>query len=184
MLHAPNGLFSFLRAFYHMKSADWAHNNPHPLSCWSVDELAKMPEYYIMHAHKTMPETVLPHLPAPATPCPWLTESELSVYVTEFARTSFQGGLNWYQFATSLQSELSVFAEKRISVPALFISGEKDWGMYQAPGSLEKMQDVICEKMGPGEEGCRVVKGAGHWVQQEQPTEVVRIIAQFLDRNQ
>jgi pimeloyl-ACP methyl ester carboxylesterase len=91
--------------------------------------------------------------------------------------------LNWYQFTTSLQAELRVFAEKRVEVLALFISGEKDWGMYQAPGNLERMMTMVSEKMGPAEEGCRVVQGAGHWVQQEQPEEVVRIITRFLDGN-
>jgi pimeloyl-ACP methyl ester carboxylesterase len=85
MLHAPQGLSSFLRAFYHMKSADWAPNDPYPLSSWSAKELVKMPEYYIMRADKTMPETVLPHLPSAASPCTWLTDTELTVYVTEFA---------------------------------------------------------------------------------------------------
>jgi pimeloyl-ACP methyl ester carboxylesterase len=28
--------------------------------------------------------------------------------------------------------------------------------------------------------GCHLVDGAGHWVQQEQPDEVVRLLVQFL----
>jgi hypothetical protein len=31
MLHAPQGLHDFLRAYYHHKSADWPHNRPRPL---------------------------------------------------------------------------------------------------------------------------------------------------------
>jgi pimeloyl-ACP methyl ester carboxylesterase len=31
MLHAPQGLHAFFRAYYHYKSADWAGNKPHPL---------------------------------------------------------------------------------------------------------------------------------------------------------
>jgi hypothetical protein len=29
MLHAPQGLHAFLRAYYHHKSADWPGNEPH-----------------------------------------------------------------------------------------------------------------------------------------------------------
>ncbi|KIJ49730.1 hypothetical protein M422DRAFT_224825 [Sphaerobolus stellatus SS14] len=178
MLNAPQGLHKFLRAYFHTKSADWDENNPHPLSSWSADELAVMPEYYIMRADKAMAETVEPHLPDHEVP--WLTDADLSVYVDEFSRTTFQGGLNWYQFVVSPQTELRVFANRKIDVPALFIAGEKDWGIYQTPGALQKMQKEICTKMAPAEEGVRVVKGAGHWVQQEQPEEVVRIVGDFI----
>ena len=32
--------------------------------------------------------------------------------------------------------------------------------------------------------GCHLVDGAGHWVQQEQPAEVSRLLLQFLQRRQ
>src|SRR5215510_4670789 len=48
MHQCPQGLHAFLRAYYHMKSADWKSNTPFPLQEWSADELAKMPTYYIM----------------------------------------------------------------------------------------------------------------------------------------
>jgi len=31
MRNAPQGLQAFLRAYYHMKSADWKQNQPHAL---------------------------------------------------------------------------------------------------------------------------------------------------------
>lgn len=175
MLYAPQGLSAFLRAYFHMKSADWTQNNPHFLGSWSASVLAEMPEYYIMRADKTMAQTVAPH--DPRTEVPWLTATDLAVYTEEFSRTSFQGGLNWYQF--SISGDLRIFSEKRIAVPALFIAGDKDWGMYQAPGGIARMQE-ICERMDPT--GCCVVKGAGHWVQQERPEEVVKLITLFLTK--
>ncbi len=33
----------FLRAYFHLKSADWEGNKPHPLEAWTADELAQMP---------------------------------------------------------------------------------------------------------------------------------------------
>ena len=40
MLHPPQGLHAFLRAYYHVKSADWPGNRPHPLASGSAAELA------------------------------------------------------------------------------------------------------------------------------------------------
>mgnify|MGYP000514630610 CR=1 FL=1 len=43
MWHPPQGLHAFLRAYYHVKSADWSPNQPHPLSAWRADVLAELP---------------------------------------------------------------------------------------------------------------------------------------------
>ena len=65
-----------------------------------------------------------------------------------------------------------------ITIPSLFISGKQDWGSFQRPGTLEKMQK-ICTKMKPIE----FIDGAGHWVQQEQPEKVVTSILNFIKSN-
>ena len=66
----------------------------------------------------------------------------------------------------------------RIDVPSCFISGKQDWGTYQRPGVFEAMQTSACTRM----IGCHLVDGAGHWVQQEQPEEVSRLLLQFLQQ--
>jgi pimeloyl-ACP methyl ester carboxylesterase len=38
------------------------------------------------------------------------------------------------------------------------------------------MQESACTRM----MGCHLVDGAGHWVQQEQPADVGRLLLQFL----
>ena len=63
-----------------------------------------------------------------------------------------------------------------IDVPSCFISGQQDWGTYQRPGVFEMMQKTACTHM----IGCHLVDGAGHWVQQEQPAEVSRLLLAFL----
>ena len=54
----PAGLHDFLRAYYHVKSADWPPNMPHPLAAMSCAELARLPTYYVMEMGKGMAETV------------------------------------------------------------------------------------------------------------------------------
>ena len=180
MRHCPQGLHAFLRAYYHMKSADWKHNTPFPLQAWSADELAKMPTYYIMDLDQGMAETVAPEMPSAAeiAACTWLPDEELAVYSAEYSRTGFQGGLQWYRCATGGKDsvELQLFSGRTIDVPSMFIAGKSDWGMYQRPGNLERMQTSACTNM----QGCHLLDGAGHWVQQEQPEHVSRLLTQFL----
>ena len=182
MRHAAQGLHDFLRGYYHRKSADWLGNRPHPLAGWTAEELAKLPTYYIMDLHADMAATVAAEMPdaAQVAACRWLPEAELAVYAAEYARTGFQGGLQWYRCRTSgrFDAELEVFAGRSIDVPSCFISGAADWGIHQAPGALERMQGTGCTRMAP----VALIGGAGHWVQQEQPGEVVRRLLGFLDK--
>ena len=181
MRHCPQGLHAFLRAYYHVKSADWPDNRPHPLAAWSADELAKMPTYYVMDRDRDMPQTVAPHMPSPEAiaACRWLPDEELAVYSAEFARTGFQGGLQWYRCSTSGRNtnELRLFSGRTIDVPACFIAGAADWGVHQKPGELELMRSRACTKL----LGCHLVEGAGHWVQQEQPQRVAELLVRFLE---
>jgi pimeloyl-ACP methyl ester carboxylesterase len=180
MWHCPQGVHDFLRAYYHMKSADWAPNRPHALHAWRADELSKMPEYYVMQRDKGMAETVAPHLPGPAQVAAntWLSDAELAVYAAEYRRTGFQGGLQWYRCSAHppCVAELQMFAGRSIDVPAAFIGGASDWGVYQMPGALQRMQRSACSQF----RGVHLIPGAGHWVQQEQPAEVNRLLLDFL----
>ena len=101
MRNAPQGVHDFLRGYYHMKSADWRENRPHPLAEWSAAELAKLPNYYVMQLGDDMPATVAREMPSAAesAACEWLSEAELAVYAEEFSRNGFQGGLQWYRAA-------------------------------------------------------------------------------------
>jgi pimeloyl-ACP methyl ester carboxylesterase len=180
MRDCPQGIHAFLRAYYHHKSADWSGNRPEPLASLSATELAKLPTYYVMDFDKGMAETVAAVMPTPdeIAACHWLAEDELRVYATEYARTGFQGGLQWYRCATSGRyvSEMEIFAGRTIDVPSCFIAGARDWGIHQTPSAFEKMQASACTQM----RFCRLVEGAGHWVQQEQAAEVSRLLIQFL----
>jgi pimeloyl-ACP methyl ester carboxylesterase len=182
MRNAPQGLHEFLRAYYHHKSADWKQNQPFRLAEWSASELARLPTYYVMDLHKGMAETVATEMPSPAeiAACQWLTDDELRVYSTEYARTGFQGGLQWYRCRTvgKPNADLELFAGRTIDVPSCFIAGASDWGVYQKPGDLEQMQHSACTQM----RGCHLIPGAGHWVQQEQPERVSELLLRFLGK--
>jgi pimeloyl-ACP methyl ester carboxylesterase len=180
MQHAAQGVHEFLRAYYHVKSADWAQNRPFPLGSWTAGELAKLPRYYVMDLDRGMAETVAICAPSAAevAACNWLSEEELRVYSAEFARTGFQGGLQWYRCATDarFQPELETYSGRKIEVPSCFIAGKSDWGVYQSPGALQTMAATACSDF----QGIHLIDDAGHWVQQEQPDAVSAAISEFL----
>lgn len=183
MRKCPQGVHAFLRAYIHFKSADWKDNKPFPLKSWSAAELEKLPTYYIMDLDKGMAETVAPAMPSAAeiAACKWLPDDELLVYSAEFERTGFQGGLQWYRCLTSGKylSEHQLFSGRTIDIPSCFIAGKSDWGIYQKPGDIDKMQTSVCTKM----LGCHLLDGAGHWVQQEQPEKVTALLLEFLKKH-
>ena len=179
MWRAPQGIHAFLRAYYHFKSADWKQNQPFKLTALTARELAKMPTYYVMDFGRGMAETVEEAMPSAKeiAACKWLTDEELAVYAAEFGRTGFQGGLQWYRCAGGkYTAELETFSGRTIEVPACFIAGKSDWGVYQNPGVFERMQTASCTQW----RGTNLVDGAGHWVQQERPEEVSRLLLQFI----
>jgi len=58
----------------------------------------------------------------------------------------------------------------------MFIAGKADWGAYQNPGALERMQKTACTRM----VAAHFVDGAGHLVQQERPAETNAAFLSFL----
>jgi pimeloyl-ACP methyl ester carboxylesterase len=182
MHRAPQGVHNFLRAYYHHKSADWKDNKPYPLKGWTAAELAKLPTYYVMDLNRNMAETVAEEMPSASEIASnrWLPDNELAYYSAEYARTGFQGGLQWYRCNTSgaFAAEQETWSGRHIDVPSCFISGKQDWGTYQRPGVFETMQSTACSRM----IDCYLIDGAGHWVQQEQPEEVNRLLLAFLQQ--
>ncbi|GLA53816.1 hypothetical protein CBS147343_6919 [Aspergillus niger] len=185
MENPAQGLHDFLRGYFHLKSGCWEGNNPSkmgPISSWTGEQLARMPGYYIMPVGLSMPETVEEMMrqadaQGVARSKEWLSDEELSVYVGEFARTGFQGALNWYRVRTTPGRQYTwdweVFAGRRIEIPCAFCSGESDWGVYQEPGALENMRNgTSCGDL----REVRLIPGVGHWAPQERPGEVVEVI--------
>jgi pimeloyl-ACP methyl ester carboxylesterase len=182
MLHAPQGLHAFFRAYYHYKSADWKGNKPHPLKARTAEEMAQIPTYYVMEKDKGMAETVAPFMPTAAdiAACKWLTEDEVEVYATEYGRTGFTGALQGYRVRRGADpkslAEMLTYSGRTIDVPSMYIAGKSDWGVYQTPGAVDKMRTSACTRM----VGFYLLDGAGHWVQQEQAEQVSKLLVGFL----
>jgi pimeloyl-ACP methyl ester carboxylesterase len=119
----------------------------------------------------------LSRLAEPTSLPPWLTEADLAYYVEEFTRTGFRGGLNWYRNIDLGWELLAAFADARVSVPALYIAGDRDLvvgfrGMNQIIASLAYFVPQL--------RGTLMLPGCGHWTQQERPAEVNKAMLDFL----
>jgi pimeloyl-ACP methyl ester carboxylesterase len=182
MLNAPQGLHDFFRAYYHYKSADWKGNKPFPLKARTAEEMAKIPTYYVMELDKGMAATAASAMPTAAevAACKWLTEAEVEVYATEYRRTGFNGALQGYRVRRGSDpksiAEMATFSGRTIDVPSCFIAGKSDWGVYQTPGLVDTMRTKACTQM----VRFQLIDGAGHWVQQEQPEQVSKLLLEFL----
>ncbi len=179
MWPSKQGMLAFFRAYYHAKSADWQQNKPQPLAARTAAEWAKLPRYYVMDLDKGMAEQVAVDMPTAAEIAAnkWLPDAELAVYAEEYGRTGFQGGLNGYRGAPGGE-DLQLFAGKTLDVPSSFISGKQDWGTYQNPGSLERLEKQITTKY----RGTHLLDGAGHWVQQEQSAALSALLLEFVKK--
>jgi pimeloyl-ACP methyl ester carboxylesterase len=195
----PEDLHSFVGGYYHMKSGAWEGNTAHPLLSASdpaptiaglARDLAALPEYYVMPLGEDMRQVVARHARQdPRFTWPQDDENDGAdadagaVYASTFARTGFQGGLNYYRCALAPPpaervDELVALSDLRVSVPAAFIAGARDWGVYQTPGAVEKMRRLC----GMESEDLVLIEGAGHWVQQEAPERVIAELLRFLGK--
>lgn len=120
---------------------------------------------------------LLSRLADPASLPPWLTASDVDFYVNEFTRTGFRGGLNWYRNIDRNWELLAPFAGARVSVPALYIAGDRDLvvafrGMDHLIANLSTFVPQLRITV--------MLPGCGHWTQQERPAEVNQAILAFL----
>jgi pimeloyl-ACP methyl ester carboxylesterase len=105
---------------------------------------------------------------------PWLTQEELDHYITEFTRTGFTGGINWYRNMDRNWELTEHLAGAKVEPPSLFVGGADDPVLMMSPPAT--MDGWLCDHR-----GTIIVDGAGHWVQQEKPDIVNGALLEFLD---
>jgi pimeloyl-ACP methyl ester carboxylesterase len=108
---------------------------------------------------------------------PWISEAEVDVYVAQFSRSGYRGGLNWYRNIARNRELLAAFDGLKITVPALYVAGDRDVvlafrGMDSVIASLEQHVPLLQKTI--------ILPRCGHWTQQERPKEVNSAIVGFL----
>ena len=116
--------------------------------------------------------------PAPSEPLQlpaWLTEADLDFYTHQFEETGFRGGFNWYRNIDFNWLHTGFLIDAKISQPTLFVAGEHDGVLKFAGGAVERLEQNV-----PRLSKKVILPGKGHWIQQEAPEEVNRLILEFL----
>ena len=181
MWHCPQGVHAFLRAYYHMKSADWPGNRPHALQGWRARGAGA-------------DARVLHHGPAPghgrdrggahahARPGSGLHAGSPKPSWRSMRRSSAapasRAGCSGTAAARTRPAWRScrLFAGRTIDVPACFIAGASDWGVLPDARRVAAHAAGACSRL----LGMHLDAGAGHWVQQEQPAATLRLLHDFL----
>lgn len=107
----------------------------------------------------------------------WISDADIDFYVNEFTGLGFRGGLNWYRNIDRSWELLAPFAGSRITVPGLYIAGDRDLvvgfrGMDQIIASLATFVPLL--------RGTLMLPDCGHWTQQERALEVNNAMIGFL----
>ncbi|MBV9873720.1 MAG: alpha/beta hydrolase [Verrucomicrobia bacterium] len=108
---------------------------------------------------------------------PWLTEADVEVYVDQFKRTGYRGGLNWYRNIDRNWELMAPFAGLKITVPALLIAGDRD--VVLAFSGMDYVIANLSQSV-PKLQKTLILPGCGHWTQQERPQEVNEAMLEFL----
>ncbi len=118
-----------------------------------------------------------PGLPAPvaAKRPPWISEQDLDFLEAEFKRTGFTGGLNYYRNMDRNWALTPFLDGAKILQPALFVAGEKDPVIEFLRLEFDALESNV-----PKLKGKVLLPGAGHWIQQERPDDVNRLMIEFL----
>jgi pimeloyl-ACP methyl ester carboxylesterase len=115
------------------------------------------------------------HRPAPGPLPSWAGPDYVAHNVTEFRRTGFHGGLNYYRAAELYFGLSAAWKGAKITQPSFFITGKAD-GMRQLyPLTTDELRVGL-----PGLVGSSELDNVGHWTQHEAVAEVSDQLAKFL----
>jgi pimeloyl-ACP methyl ester carboxylesterase len=106
----------------------------------------------------------------------WLTEDDLDVYAGEFERTGLTGALNRYRNMDRDWEDLAPHRGAPIKQPSLFIGGALDASTTWMSDAIDAFPTTL-----PGLTACHLVEGCGHWIQQERPEEINRLLTGWLN---
>jgi pimeloyl-ACP methyl ester carboxylesterase len=105
----------------------------------------------------------------------WLSQADLDHFVTQFERSGFRGPVNWYRNFDRNWAMTPFLDGAKILQPTIFATGSLDVVLEIAAAQYDAM-DTNCTRL----VGKHLIAGAGHWIQQERPTEINELLTRFL----
>lgn len=114
-------------------------------------------------------------LDLPTTLPPWLDDDTLDHCVAELEYSGLRGPLNYYRNSDVDWETLGQYARRPLTVPALFIGGDRDIVTIWSQEALARAGEVMTDLRGKV-----IIPSCGHWIQQEQPEAVNQALLKFL----
>ncbi|MFF7379169.1 alpha/beta hydrolase [Streptomyces massasporeus] len=105
----------------------------------------------------------------------WLSEDDLDVYAGEFERTGLTGALNRYRNMDRDWEDLARYRGAPIKQPSLFVGGALDASTTWMSDAIDAYPTTL-----PALSASHLLDGCGHWIQQERPDEVNRLLIDWL----
>ena len=105
----------------------------------------------------------------------WLTENDLDVYERAFRETGFRGGLNWYRNIDRNWERSAFLSGAPLRQPTIFIAGENDAVITMFRPAYDALNQTV-----PNLKKKALLPGAGHWIQQERPSQVNELLLEFV----
>jgi epoxide hydrolase A/B len=103
-----------------------------------------------------------------------VSDAELDVYVKAYEKHGFRGGINWYRNIDRNAREHPQIGVAKLGLPCLMITAA--WDVALRPEMAAGMP-ALCSDL-----ETHNVERAGHWVQQEYPDAVNKLITDWLTR--
>jgi pimeloyl-ACP methyl ester carboxylesterase len=115
--------------------------------------------------------------PAPPFPWPWLDELEMEFFVSDYSRSGFLGGMNWYRAMDLRWAQRKPYESVKNPAPFFFIGSEHDTDLegFHGYDPLAQIAHQYADVR-----AIEMVPKAGHMLQMERPREVNSIILKFL----
>jgi pimeloyl-ACP methyl ester carboxylesterase len=114
-------------------------------------------------------------LPTPERLPAWLSEADFDAVTRAFERNGLSGALNRYRNVDRDWEDLAAWDGSTIEQPAIYIGGEFDASATWLADAIEAHSTTL-----PGLTANHVLDGCGHWIQQERPGDVSRLIIEWL----
>jgi pimeloyl-ACP methyl ester carboxylesterase len=105
----------------------------------------------------------------------WLTEADLDFYTEQFEYAGFRGPLNRYRNLDRDWVDLRAWTAAPIRQPSLFIGGDRDGPTMWGTNAIKRFGESL-----PDLRGSHILDNCGHWVQQEKPDEINRLLVDWL----
>ena len=145
-----------------LRKCFWAYDGATPAEARSTG---------FIPAGRTLMQTVSDEAVLP----PWMSADLFADYVAAFSARGFKQPMDWYRCMDLNWERTAALQGRKITVPAAFIVGEHDPVRLYAGRHEKTLGDWTTDLR-----LSHVIPGAGHWLQQERPDAVNRLLLDFL----